>query len=85
MSDNVISLTGELTGQKEVVESTVEQLETLLEAAKSGQIVGIAYATLEYDRTACFGVVGRVGGFSMVGALDAAKHILTAENINDSE
>jgi hypothetical protein len=82
MKDNVISLNGGLTGEKQVVTSTVEQLEVLLEAAKSGQIVGIAYSVLEYDNNACFGVVGRVGGFGMVGALEAAKLILTDANID---
>ena len=81
MKDNVISLNGGLTGEKQVVTSTVEQLEVLLESAKSGQIVGIAYSVLEYDNNACFGVVGRVGGFSMVGALEAAKLILKYKKI----
>ena len=81
----VISLNGSLTGEKEVVQSTVECLENLLEAAKSGQIVGIAYSVLEYDGTACFGVFGRSGGFGMVGALEAAKTILNDANLGDEE
>jgi len=56
--------------------SLVSYLEDLLEAARSGEIVGVCCANLHSDRTGGFSNVGIVGGYSMLGAINMAKRSL---------
>lgn len=54
----------------------IEFLEAELERARSGETIGMAAATLDKDRVGGFAIVGHVGGFSMVGALECVRHRL---------
>lgn len=72
MIKKVTSLFGGPTGERTVNEIAVAALEELLEKARSGEIVGIAVAALHYDGCGSFQLAGRVGGYSMLGALDEA-------------
>lgn len=47
----------------------VEALETLLEQARAGEIVGIGATMLHRDNQVSWRVAGVVGGFGMLGAL----------------
>lgn len=76
----VVSLTGGLTHQREVVPNCVSVLEDLLERARAGEIVGVAVAGLYYDATAAYWVGGRVGGYGMIGALEMIRADLVEIN-----
>jgi hypothetical protein len=79
MSDNVVALRGELTPQEpEINERLVEELERLLQAARSGEIVGMAGSYLHKDRGASYSFAGIVGSYGLIGGLECAKARLTA-------
>lgn len=81
MSDNVIALRGEFQPVVsepaiEVNERLVEEIERLLQAARSGDIVGMAGTYLHSDRRASYSFAGRVGTYSLIGGLECAKQRL---------
>lgn len=80
MSENVKSLFGGPSGQREASDACIATLETWLEMARSGEIVGVAISGLSYDNLARYAVGGRVGGYSMIGALEMAKTALIEVN-----
>lgn len=59
-----------------VSEKLVDFLADQLERAKAGEIKGFVGAVMEKDRTGSYWLVGFTGGFSMLGALDCARHRL---------
>lgn len=62
-----------ITGDKEPDPDLVEELENLLEAAKAGEIIGLAGAILYFDKTTstrCVGTVNR----ATLGALMITQH-----------
>jgi hypothetical protein len=63
-----------------VSEILVETLRDLLTAAEAGEIVGMLAVPLHKDHTASYTVTGRVGGYSMQGAVEVAKDHLTELN-----
>lgn len=67
---SVVSLNGGPTGERQVNEDTVETLEELLEKARSGHVVGLGAVVLEHNGVSEWRLVGRVGGFNMLGATD---------------
>ena len=74
MSDNVVALRGEVAAPvAEVNERLVEELERVLQAARSGEIVGLAGTYLHRDKTASYSFAGRVGAYSLIGGLECAK------------
>ena len=70
---NVQSLFGGPTGERRVVESAVAEAEALLEAVKSGEVVGFAAIRLHQDGLASWRYAGMVGGYSMIGGIEAVK------------
>jgi hypothetical protein len=85
MTDKVAPLFGGLKYQPEVIESAVQTLEMALEAAKSGEIVGVAIAMLDCRGMGSYSIAGRIGGYSMIGALEMAKAEIIAVNWDDDE
>lgn len=73
MENNVRSLFGGATGQREPNENAISTLEELLEMARAGEIIGIAVAGLCHDGCGMYRLAGRVGGYSMLGAVEIAK------------
>ena len=51
----------------------IETIERWLEQARAGEIVGVALAGLGHDGFSQYSVAGKVGGYSMIGALEVAK------------
>ncbi len=79
MSDNVVALRGELQPQEPAVnERLVEEIERLLDAARSGEIVGMAGSYLHKDRAASYSFAGLVGSYGLIGGLECAKARLMA-------
>jgi hypothetical protein len=77
MADNVVALRGELPPQTaEPNERLVEELERLLEAARAGEIVGMAGAYLHKERGASYSFAGAVGSYGLIGGLECAKERL---------
>lgn len=73
MTQNVASLFGGPTGQREANQNCVATLEKWLEMAKAGEIVGVVMAGLTHDRCGTWQAAGFVGGYSILGALVDAQ------------
>jgi hypothetical protein len=74
MSENIVALHGTYrAAEPDVDERLVEELNRLLEAAKAGEIIGMAGTYLHKDRGASYSFAGVVGTYSMVGGLECAK------------
>jgi len=83
MSENVVSLRGPLqTAIAEPNPTVVAELERLLDAARSGEIVGLAGAYLSRDASVSYSFGGAVAGFAMIGGLECLKARLTLVNIS---
>ena len=54
----------------------VEELERLLDAARAGEIVGLAGSYRHRNGTVTYSYAGEVGTFSILGALDCVKERL---------
>jgi hypothetical protein len=77
MSNNVISMRGHLLPPAaEPNSNVVEELERLLEAARAGEIVGLAGAYVHRDKVVSYSYAGAVASYSMLGGLDCLKERL---------
>jgi hypothetical protein len=77
MSAEIVSLNGAvLVVQPAPNETLVQELERLLQAARAGQIVGMAGAYQHQDRIVTYSYAGAVGGFAVLGGLDCLKERL---------
>ncbi len=70
---NVISPWGVPTGEKQVFQHAVQVLRDMLEKAEAGEVIGVAVCALHHDGLAAYHIGGRVGGYSLLGAMDVAK------------
>jgi len=62
---------------REPVESVVNHLGHLLELAKTGALVGLTTVPRFHDGSASYSLVGQVGGYTMLGALECVKmHVI---------
>jgi hypothetical protein len=86
MTGKVYGLNGQLSHRSaEPCESTILELEAMLERARDGELQGFAAAVLTSNNTAEYHLAGRVGGFAMQGALECAKVELTHINLGLTE
>ena len=69
----VVSLWGQPTGERQVQPQMVAALESLLEMARSGEIVGGVFAVRHCDGLCSYRVRGQISGYSLIGAVEAAK------------
>ena len=78
MSDNVVTLHGSFAPKPpaEVDNRLIDELERVLAAVRSGEIIGMAGAFLHKDKGASYAFAGLVGTYSMVGGLECAKQRL---------
>lgn len=79
----VRSLHGALTGERVVNEDLVKAIEGLLEAAKSGEIVGAAVARLHYDSGCSWQISGVIGGYGLIGACSLMAQALGEVELSD--
>jgi hypothetical protein len=79
---NVHSLWGQPTGERTPQPELVAALEDALERARSGEIVGAAFATVYCDGLSGWSLAGRVGGNSLIGALEMVKAAAMEVNRN---
>ena len=63
--------------------SLIECLKDILQKAESGEITGVACVMAYDDGMASYSLVGQVGGFSMVGALQCVTTLLNDINLDD--
>jgi hypothetical protein len=70
---NVKSLFGGPTGEPRIVDGAVAEAETLMDAVNSGEVVGFAVVRLHKDGLASWRYAGMIGGYSMIGGLEAVK------------
>jgi hypothetical protein len=75
MSDNVVALRGALQPAATVAvnERLIAEMERLLEAARAGEIVGLAGAYLHKDKGASYSFAGSVGAYELIGGLECVK------------
>lgn len=85
MSDNVVSLNGGSFAQQrtEPVQSLVEELERLLAAAKSGEIIGFAGACQHHNALVSYSYAGAIRSFAMIGGLECVKARVTQRTIKN--
>jgi hypothetical protein len=77
MSEKVVGLFGAFQPQPaETSANVIRELERLLEAARSGEIVGFAGSYLHKDRVVSYSYAGAIGGYAMIGGLDCVKERL---------
>lgn len=69
----VVAIHGGPTGEPEPNEQAIAVLESYLEMARSGEIIGVALAALCADGLARYSLGGFIGGYSMIGALEICK------------
>lgn len=60
----------------QVSATLVGELERLLDAAKCGDIVGMAGSFIHSDRLVSYSFAGAVGGFGVIGGLECLKERL---------
>jgi hypothetical protein len=78
MAEKVVTLYGPPRHEPGKANQTVvEELERLLEAARSGEIVGMAGAYTHRNRIATYSFAGSVGGYALIGGLECVKARLT--------
>jgi hypothetical protein len=66
--------------------AAVEGLEEMLELAKKGEIVGFAMVPMWHDNTASYLILGRYGGYAMLGAMNVAMtHVVDANLMSDDD
>ena len=74
MSDNVVALRGEYQPlNNEPNDRLVQEIERLLDMARSGEIVGMAGTYLHKDKGASYSFAGIVGSYGLIGGLEFAK------------
>jgi hypothetical protein len=82
MADNVVTLRGGRRLENgEPNESCVRELERLLDAARSGEITGVAGAYKHQNGIVSFSFAGAIGGFAMIGGLEGLKHELLERSL----
>lgn len=69
--------------ETEPSQNLIEFLERTLIEARAARIVGAVLVLRAADNSSTYSIVGRVGGFSMLGALQVAQHEVAAINIGD--
>jgi hypothetical protein len=79
MADNVVSLVGPMAsaqpeGQPNA--TVIEELERLLEAARAGEIIGLAGSYVHRDKVVTYSFAGIVGSYGLIGGLDCVKERL---------
>lgn len=70
---NVESLFGGPTGLPEPNQMAIDALEKILAKAHVGEVIGVIITALHHGGLAGWQAGGRVGGYSMLGAIEAAK------------
>ncbi|MFG1424971.1 hypothetical protein [Roseixanthobacter glucoisosaccharinicivorans] len=80
MSEKVISLRGTALPPTAPTPNptVVAELERLLEAARAGELVGLAGTFLHKDHNVTYAYAGSVGGYGMIGGLACLKARLVA-------
>lgn len=81
MAAQIVSLSGQAVSAEAALapkpnQVLVKELERLLEAARSGEIAGMAAACQHHDRTVSYSYAGSVGGFGLIGGLECLKERL---------
>jgi hypothetical protein len=80
LSGNVTTLHGgSVPKSLEVVEPLVQELERLLQDARSGKVVAVAAAIQLNNDEAGILIKGRMKPFVLVGAIEAAKKLLLGD------
>ena len=57
-------------------ETLVQELERLLQAARAGQIVGMAGAYQHQDRIVTYSYASTIGGYALLGGIECLKQRL---------
>lgn len=83
MSDKVTAIFGGPTYEREPHPDAIRAAEELLEAVKSGEIIGFGVAKLGFDGLASYELAGTIGSYSMIGAVEVIKSILIEVQFSD--
>jgi len=76
MNEKVISLYGQLTGERKVVESAVGAIADWSAKVQSGEAVAVVVVGIYHDGLAGYTVAGKLGGYSVLGAMEMARQYI---------
>jgi hypothetical protein len=76
MTGNVTAIFGGPTGVLSANDACIATLERWLEMARSGEVIGVAVIGLCHDGLARQAAGGKIGGYSMIGALEVVRAYL---------
>ncbi len=77
MSDKVVNIRGGFALPSAQPNPTlIEELERLLDAARAGEIVGMAGTYVHRDKTVSYSYAGAIASYGMLGGLDCVKERL---------
>lgn len=80
----LVNIRGEpIGGLGEPSPRVIEHLELLLEKAKTGEIVGIAYAVNNADRSVGWNWCGSLRNVTIIGALAGAQYEMTRRLVDE--
>lgn len=75
---NVIALNGGPTPRAgDGNQTLIEELERLLQAARAGEVVGLAGAYVHGNKLVGYSFAGEVSGYALIGGLECVKQCLT--------
>lgn len=85
--NNVVAFGGGpvVAGVKVTNQLCVKYLEHLLEAARAGEVIGVAVVMLRFDATADFEMAGVLGGYEMIGAVRCLEHNMIEQEFSNGE
>ena len=78
MTEKVTSLFGGPTGVLAPSEFVIRELEELLEAARSGEVIGMVVGLALYDGCSRYRIAGTVGSYGLLGSVRLAEADLVA-------
>ncbi|HEX2215814.1 MAG TPA: hypothetical protein VHG27_03845 [Xanthobacteraceae bacterium] len=77
MSEKIIGLHGTYRPETPAPnETVVQEIERLLEAARSGEIVGLAGSYVHKNNMITYSFAGAISGYAMLGGLECLKERL---------
>ena len=72
MNEKVISLYGQLTGERQVLENAVSAMADWSEKVKAGEVVGVVVIGVYADGCSGYTCSGLLGRYNTLGAMDMA-------------
>lgn len=80
MPNNVIHFQDSGALKPETRDMMTEYLRGMIKLIEDGQVIGLGVVTMSYDHCSAYATMGRIGGYTMLGATDMLRHELVRVN-----